>query len=97
MSTSQDRRMKKKKEYPENWNRLPHMNKIKYDFLTKYDSVEDRDLMVEMLFTLKNINRLLDRNRQNTSKMVWWLIAVPILLFIFFIFISLLGFGSMRF
>jgi hypothetical protein len=81
------------KEMPDDWNQLPFMTKAKSDFIQKYDQVSDRDLLVEIIHTLKNQNQILERNRSNTSKLVWWLIAIPFIIAFFFFFFSLLGLG----
>lgn len=44
-----------------------------------YGDLQDKDIMREVLFKLHFQNELLDKTRSNTSKIVWWLIVIPII------------------
>lgn len=82
------------KEKPENWDQLPFMTEYKSNFIKKYDHISNRDLLIEIIYSIKSQNGLIERNRSNTSKLVWWLIAIPfIVAFIFFLF-SIFGLGA---
>ncbi|MDM9632123.1 hypothetical protein [Robiginitalea aurantiaca] len=51
----------------------------------------DRDIQMEIIYQQKLQLEMMDRVRSNTNKMVWWLIAIPIILVLFVFFISILG------
>ena len=95
MNTTEEFRKNRNRDKPKNWDRLPYMNTARSNFLEKYENVQDKDLMIELVYSLHRNNQLLERNRQNTSKMVWWLIAVPLLFGLLFFFLTMLGLGSM--
>lgn len=51
----------------------------------------DRDLQLEANFQNKLQLEKLERIRSNSSKIVWWLIAIPIILAVLFFILSILG------
>ncbi len=48
----------------------------------------DKDIQMAQLYFLKLINDKAEHNRLNTSKLVWWLIALP---FIFALLVFVMG------
>lgn len=52
----------------------------------------DREIQMSQLYFLTLIQDATEKTRSNTSKLVWWLIALPI---IFFLLFFLLGLGSL--
>lgn len=46
---------------------------------------EDKHIQLAQLYTLEAIHEKLEKNRSNTAKLVWWLIAIPIIIFLLFI------------
>ena len=48
-------------------------------FNEQFGNLMEREILLEMLFTQNQINDKLERVRSNTSKMVWWLIVIPII------------------
>jgi hypothetical protein len=70
-------------------------NSRKDRFRQKYADYSEKDLLLELLYSIKNSNSIQERNRQNTSKLVWWLVALPIIFAGFFFFLTLIGLGSL--
>lgn len=60
-------------------------------FREKYKDFSDRDMMIELLLAQSIQIDKLERNRSNTSKMVWFFIGIPIILFFLAFFTGLLG------
>ena len=61
-------------------------------FIEKYQEFNDSDTLKEILYAQQiQINKL-ESIRSNTSKLVWWLIALPIIFGIFFTMLGLRGF-----
>jgi hypothetical protein len=48
-------------------------------FLEKYGSMNETELSLELLFAQQLQMEKLEKIRSNASKLVWWLIALPIL------------------
>ncbi|MEH6536622.1 MAG: hypothetical protein V7719_09530 [Psychroserpens sp.] len=61
-------------------------------FIEKYAEFDDSETLKEMLFAQQIQNEKLEKIRSDTSKLVWWLIALPII--IFFVF-TILGIGGL--
>lgn len=51
---------------------------------------EERHIQLAQLYQLRLIHEKLERNRSNTSTLVWWLIAIPIIVALL-LFMSALG------
>ena len=60
-------------------NEIP-MTKKRIKFLKTYSDLDDSEILKE-----------LEKIRSNTSMLVWWLIAIPIIFFIIIIFFGGLG------
>lgn len=60
-------------------------------FINGKSDWDDKHIQLAQLYELKLIHEKLERNRSNTSTMVWWFIAIPILTILF---IMALGLGS---
>tara|TARA_R110002033_G_C3895715_1_gene239403 strand:- start:8350 stop:8580 length:231 start_codon:yes stop_codon:yes gene_type:complete len=63
----------------------------KLKFIETYGVLGDSEILKELLFANQIQIEKLEKIRGNTSMLVWWLVAIPILSFILFL---LLG-GSM--
>jgi len=48
--------------------------------------MDDREIQIEILKEIKGSNEILEKTRRNTSIMVWWLIVIPILLSVIYLF-----------
>lgn len=48
-------------------------------FVNSKSDWDDKHIQLAQLYELKLIHGKLERNRSNTSTMVWWLIAIPII------------------
>ncbi len=73
-------------------NKIP-MTKKKIKFLETYSDLDDSSTLKEILFAHTLQVEKLERIRSNTSILVWWLVAIPIILFILIIFFG--GFGAL--
>lgn len=62
-------------------------------FVNSKKDWDDKHIQLVQLYELKLIHEKLERNRSNTSTMVWWLIAIP-LIFLILIFVFSLGTAS---
>lgn len=51
----------------------------------------DREIQLELLFQQKLLLETTERVRSNTSKLVWWLIAIPFIFAFLFIMLGVLG------
>jgi len=51
----------------------------------KYDNYDVKDILIEILNTQKENVEKLELVRENTAKLVWWLIAIPIIISILYI------------
>lgn len=60
-------------------------------FIETYSDFDDQDTLKELLFTHQLQLDKLERIRSNTSMLVWWLVAIPI---IFGILIFIFGAGK---
>ncbi|KUO66702.1 MAG: hypothetical protein APF83_04715 [Lutibacter sp. BRH_c52] len=64
------------------------MEREQFDELT--ENLNDIDLLREILYTQQKSFNLLEKTRNNTSKLVWFLVAIPIIsVVIYFIFKNL--------
>ncbi len=50
----------------------------------KYDDYDVKDVLIEILKAEKKSAEKLELVRQNTANLVWWLIVIPIIIFIFY-------------
>lgn len=58
-------------------------------FIKSFDNFNDNDLLKEILY-VQQLNYLkLELIRSNTSKLVWFLIVIPIIVFILYSFLTL--------
>jgi predicted nucleic acid-binding Zn ribbon protein len=74
----------------EELNRIPQPSAKKKKFYANFGHLTDSEVLKEILFAQQiQINRL-ERTRANTSTLVWFLIALPI---IFFVLMFFLGIG----
>jgi len=72
----------------ENQKTKPEMEREQFDELT--ENLNDIDLLREILYTQQKSFNLLEKTRNNTSKLVWFLVAIPIvLLVLYFLYINL--------
>ncbi len=62
-------------------------------FVNSKKDWDDKHIQLVQLYELKLIHEKVERNRSNTSTMVWWLIAIP-LIFLILIFVFSLGTAS---
>lgn len=62
-------------------------------FYDNYGELDDAEILREILFTHHLQIGKLEKIRSNTSKLVWWLIVLPIILAIFIFFVGLAGLG----
>jgi len=54
------------------------------EFDVKYKDFNKLETLKEILYTQKEILKQTKANRSNTSKLVWWLVFIPILLSVIF-------------
>lgn len=71
-------------------NEIP-MTKKRIKFLKTYSDLDDSEILKEILFANSLQVEKLEKIRSNTSMLVWWLIAIPIIFFIIIIFFGGLG------
>ena len=69
------------------------MTKKRIKFLEIYSDLDDNEILKEILFTNTLQIEKLEKTRSNTSMLVWWLIAIPIIFGIIIMFIG--GFGAL--
>lgn len=55
----------------------------KAKFIESYEGASKADLLREMLYAQKLQLEKSEKIRSNTSKLVWWLVAIPILISVF--------------
>jgi hypothetical protein len=67
------------------------MTKKRIKFLETYSDLDDSETLRELLFASTLQVDKLEKIRSNTSMLVWWLVAIPILFFIIVIFFGGLG------
>lgn len=53
-------------------------------FIKDREDWTDREIQMAQLYFLKLIKDTTEQTRSNTSKLVWWLIALPIIFALFF-------------
>lgn len=65
----------------QNLNRIPNLKggKYKEKFYKDHGHLTDSEILKEILYIQKTQAGKLERIRSNTSTMVWWLIAIPII------------------
>ncbi|QLE00711.1 hypothetical protein HX109_03715 [Galbibacter sp. BG1] len=59
----------------------PQFSEKQKQFRVKYKDYTDKDMMIELLMSQSIQIEKLERNRSNTSKMVWFFIGIPIIIF----------------
>jgi len=69
------------------------MTKKRIKFLETYSDLDDSETLKELLFANTLQVEKLEKIRSNTSMLVWWLVAIPILFFIIVLFFG--GFGAL--
>lgn len=71
----------------------PTTNKtaVKERFYETYKDHDQNELLVELIWNLRRNYRLNEKVRQNTSKLVWWLIAIPFIIGAFMAFLAVAG------
>ena len=62
------------------------MTKKRIKFLETYSDLDDSELLKELLFSNTLKIEKLEKIRSNTSMLVWWLVAIPIIFFVFIFF-----------
>lgn len=67
------------------------MTKKRIKFLETYSDLDDSETLKELLFANTLQVEKLEKIRSNTSMLVWWLVAIPILFFIIIMFFGGLG------
>ncbi len=58
---------------------MEKLSKQKEAFYKKYGEHTDSDILKEMLYLQIRMAEKIEANRSNTSKLVWWLIAIPLI------------------
>ena len=71
-------------------NKKPTPKRLKFNL--DYSGFSDSQVLLEILFAQQIQIDKLENTRSNTSKLVWWLIAIPILIFLF---VFLFGLGGL--
>ncbi|WP_412984752.1 hypothetical protein [Pontimicrobium sp. IMCC45349] len=59
-------------------------SKEKLEFLEDYSDLNDSETLKEILYYQKLQLKKMEQVRTDTSKLVWWLIAIPIIVTILF-------------
>tara|TARA_R110002049_G_C8988447_1_gene548838 strand:- start:62 stop:295 length:234 start_codon:yes stop_codon:yes gene_type:complete len=67
------------------------MTKKRIKFLETYGDLDDSETLKELLYANSLQVEKLEKIRSNTSMLVWWLVAIPILFFIIILFFGGLG------
>ncbi|HBR55099.1 MAG TPA: hypothetical protein DEA82_13315 [Flavobacteriaceae bacterium] len=67
----------------------------KEKLLERYKDKDQNELLIELIWELRKSNGKNEKIRENTSKLVWWLIAIPIIIGLIIGFISLAGIASL--
>ena len=70
--------------------KIPMTNK-RMKFLETYNDLDNSQTLKELLFAHTLQIEKLEKIRSNTSVLVWWLVAIPILLFVIILFFGGLG------
>ncbi len=60
-------------------------------FVNSKKDWEDKHVQLAQLYELKLIHEKLERNRANTSTLVWWLIALPIIFALMILMLIMFG------
>jgi hypothetical protein len=55
----------------------PNKPNAKQRFFDTYKDHSEKELLIELIWNLKRSYYLQEKVRHNTSKLVWWLIAIP--------------------
>jgi hypothetical protein len=66
------------------------MTEERIKFLDTYGDLKDSKVLKEILYTQNLQLDKLEKIRSNTSKLVWWLIAIPIIITIIILVFGLL-------
>lgn len=69
------------------------MTKKRIKFLETYGDLDDSETLKELLYSNSLQVEKLEKIRSNTSMLVWWLVAIPII-FVIFAFVFG-GFGTL--
>ena len=64
-------------------------------FFETYKNHSQDELLVELIWNLKRTYSLQEKVRQNTSKLVWWLIAIPFIVVAIFAFMTFAGIAAL--
>lgn len=67
------------------------MTKKRIKFIETYYDLDDSETLKEILYAHTLQIEKLEKIRSNSSMLVWWLVAIPIILFIIIIFFGGLG------
>ncbi len=62
--------------------RVPKMTSTRIKFLETYGEFDEAKTLHEILFAQQLQIKKLERIRSNTSILVWWLVAIPIVIFL---------------
>ena len=72
----------------ERQNKVPNWTKHKAGFYQRYQEMDDGEILRELLYVQTRILNKVERNRQNTSSLVWWFIALPLIFGIILFFLG---------
>ncbi len=64
-------------------------------FFETYKNHSENELLIELIWNLKRNYHVQEKVRQNASKLVWWLIAIPFILAALFLFLTFAGIASL--
>lgn len=70
--------------------RIP-MTKKKAKFLETYSELNDSETLKQILYAKSLQIEKLEKIRSNISILTWWIVGIPILIFLFFLLFGLLG------
>jgi hypothetical protein len=70
--------------------KLPMTNK-KAKFLEKYSELDDSGILKEILYAHSLQIEKLEKMRSNISILTWWIVGIPILIFLFLLLFGGLG------
>lgn len=65
--------------------------KKRENFLNIYGDLDDKELLIEIAYAQSLQIEKLEKIRSNTSMLVWWLVAIPVLFFVIVFFFGGLG------
>ncbi|EDM43997.1 hypothetical protein SCB49_10417 [unidentified eubacterium SCB49] len=64
------------------------MTKKRSNFLEMYSELDDSETLKELLYINTLKVEKLEKIRANTSKLIWWLIVIPIFIFVMALFLG---------